>query len=270
MNSENQDLILYVFIGIAAMLLFGFGFLLVVVLSQRKRSQLQKSLSRLKEEQQNQLIEAAVRTEETERHRIAETLHDEVGAILSSAKLHLLGIKTATLDERDMGLHEKGRELLNEVIQKVRGISHNLHSNILKEFGLNEAISHFIKKVTQGTMIKATTALDDRYKSESPDDDISIYRMVQELVNNILKYANASELIISSTFDTEGLDLAIFHNGNGLTQEQFEEKRFQKEGLGLKNIQNRVILLKGNIRFTHGSEGYRINIHVPVKSATDE
>jgi two-component system NarL family sensor kinase len=252
------------------MLLFGFGFLLVVVLSQRKKSQLQKSLSVLKEEQQNQLIEAAVRTEETERHRIAETLHDEVGAILSSAKLHLLGIKTMNLDEKDKRLHEKGRELLNEVIQKVRGISHNLHSNILKEFGLNEAISHFVKKITQGTVIKASTALDDRYRSGNPEDDISIYRMIQELLNNILKYADASELLISSTFDWNGLDLVIFHNGNGLTQEEFEERRFQKEGLGLKNIQNRVILLKGNIRFTNGREGYRINIHVPVKPDADE
>ena len=89
--------------------------------------------------------------------------------------------------------------------------------------------------------------------------------MVQELVNNILKYADASEIIISSTYKNNELDLIIFHNGEGLTQEQFEKLRYDKEGLGLKNIQNRVILLKGNIHFTHGEEGYRINIHVPVK-----
>jgi signal transduction histidine kinase len=268
MNNNDQTLVLYVVIGIAAMLLFGISFLLTVVLSQRKKSQLQKSMARLREQQQNQLIEAAVRSEETERHRIAETLHDEVGAILSSAKLHLLGIKEDNLDEKDKRLHEKGRELLNEVIQKVRGISHNLHSNILKEFGLNEAIRHFIRKVTEGTMIHATEKLDDGYKTENPDNDISIYRMVQELINNILKYAHASELLVSSAYDGQMLDLVIFHNGSGLTQEQFEELRYQKDGLGLKNIQNRVILLKGNILFTRGTEGYRINIHIPVKTAS--
>ena len=201
-----------------------------------------------------------------ERHRIAETLHDEVGAILSSAKLHLLGIKTVNLDERDKGLHDKGSELLNDVIQKVRGISHNLHSNILKEFGLNEAIRHFIKKITKGTLINASTALDDSYKTENPDNDISIYRMVQELVNNILKYAHAKELIISSVYKNDELQLVLFHNGDGLTQQQFEELRYRKEGLGLKNIQNRVILLKGSIHFTNDNDGYRINIHIPVKS----
>ena len=260
------DLKFLVILGIAVMLLMVASVLLAVVFSQRKKNQHRNAMEKLREQQQNQLIEAAVRSEETERHRIAETLHDEVGAILSSAKLHLLGIKAEQLDERDQKLHEKGRELLNDVIHKVRGISHNLHSNILKEFGLNEAIRHFIKQISQSTVIHATTALDDNYKTENPDNDISIYRMVQELVNNILKYAHASEFIISSTHKDNELDIVLFHNGDGLTQEQFEELRYRKEGLGLKNIQNRIILLKGSIYFTHGTEGYRINIHVPVKS----
>jgi signal transduction histidine kinase len=255
-----------VIMGIGVMLLMVVSILFAVLFNQRKKNQHRTVLEKLREQQQNQLIESAVRSEETERHRIAETLHDEVGAILSSAKLHLLGIKAEVLDERDQKLHEKGRELLNDVIQKVRGISHNLHSNILKEFGLNEAIRHFIRKVTEGTILNATTALDDNYITNNPDNDISIYRMVQELVNNILKYATASELLISSTLDSNELNLVIFHNGDGLTQEQFEELRYQKEGLGLKNIQNRVILLKGTIHFTSGKEGFRINIQVPVKS----
>src|SRR5688572_13283083 len=194
---QTTDLRYLVIIGISVMLLLFTSFLVAVILNQRKKLKYQRSMEKLREQQQNQLIEAAVRSEESERHRIAETLHDEVGAILSSAKLHLLGIKSEGLDERDQKLHEKGRELLNDVIQKVRGISHNLHSNILKEFGLNEAVRHFIRKVTQGTIITATTALDDNYITVNPENDISIYRVIQELVNNILKYANATEIIIS-------------------------------------------------------------------------
>lgn len=263
--NPGSDIRFIVIIAIALMLLLFASFLVALIFNQRKKIKYQRSMEKLREQQQNQLIEAAVRSEETERHRIAETLHDEVGAILSSAKLHLLGIKENSLDEKDKKLYEKGRELLNDVIQKVRGISHNLHSNILKEFGLNEAIRHFLKKVTQGTIINTTEALDDNYQTENPDNDISIYRMVQELINNILKYANASELIVSSSLTENELDLVIFHNGNGLAQEQFEELRYRKEGLGLKNIQNRVILLKGKIHFTDGAEGYRINIQIPLK-----
>lgn len=266
MKQTTEDLTFLVIVGIAVMLLLIVSVLLAVIFNQRKKHQHRVAMNSLREQQQNQLIEAAVRSEETERHRIAETLHDEVGAILSSAKLHLLGIKPEGLDERDKGLHEKGKDLLNEVIQKVRGISHNLHSNILKEFGLNEAIRHFVRKVTQGTLIKASTPLDDNYVTVNPENDISIYRMIQELVNNILKYTGATELVISSTCQRDELALEVFHNGDGLTQKAFEELRFRKEGLGLKNIQNRIILLRGSINFTGGDDGYRIHIRVPVKT----
>ena len=147
MKNYFDNITFLVILGIAVMLLLVVSMLLAVIFNQKKKNQHRIALANLREQQHNQLIEAAIRSEESERHRIAETLHDEVGAILSSAKLHLLGIKTDQLDERDKGLHEKGRELLNEVIQKVRGISHNLHSNILKEFVLNEAIRHFVKKI---------------------------------------------------------------------------------------------------------------------------
>ena len=170
------DIKYLIIIGTAVMLLMVISILFAVIINQRKKNQHRTAMEKLREQQQNQLIEAAVRSEEQERHRIAETLHDEVGAILSSAKLHLLGIKADVLDDRDQQLHEKGRELLNDVIQKVRSISHNLHSNILKEFGLNEAIRHFVRKVTEGSVLDASTQLDDNYKTENPDNDMQTIR----------------------------------------------------------------------------------------------
>ena len=103
----DSDLTFIVILGIAVMLLMVVSILLAVIYNQRKKTQHQLAMDRLREHQQNQLIEAAVRSEESERHRIAETLHDEVGAILSSAKLHLLGIKEDKLDERDKALARK-------------------------------------------------------------------------------------------------------------------------------------------------------------------
>lgn len=266
--NPDLDIKYLVIIGISVMLVLFTSFILALYFSQRKKLKYQQNMQKLREEQQNQLIEAAVKSEESERHRIAETLHDEVGAILSSAKLHLLGIKADTLDEKDQQLHEKGRTLMNEVIQKVRGISHNLHSNILKEFGLNEAIRDFVHKTVSSSAVDADTNLDDNYISANHEDDISTYRTVQELVNNTLKYANASKLLISSSLKGSELDLEIWHNGEGLDQQQFDDLSFRKEGLGLKNIRNRIILLKGTIRFSKDPDGYRIHIHVPVKLKT--
>lgn len=256
-----------VILGIAVMLLLFTSFLLIFLYTQRRRLRFQKEVQQLREQQQNQLIEAAIRSEELERHRIAEQLHDEVGAILSSSKLHLQGIKTACLDERDKALYDKSKELLDDGIQKVRGISHNLHSNILKELGLNEAIRHFINKSVQSAMIRTTTELDDAYVTRVPENDISIYRLIQELVNNILKHARATRIAIRSEFRPGDLVVELRHDGTGLTQQQFEELRYHREGLGLKNIQNRVILLKGTITFAAGTPDNTITLHVPQNAS---
>lgn len=248
MNPAN-DITLLVTIGIAAMLLLVTGFLLIMILNQRKKWLLQKEMGILKEQQQNQLIEGAVRSEEGERHRIAEMLHDEVGALLSSSRIFLVEMNTQNLSAGDQQDHAKVKEMIDESIQKVRSISHNLHSTILKEFGLNEAIRHFMKKITGGTAITSTVELDDNYTMSNAETDLAVYRIVQELVNNLLKHAHPRHIGISSSLKENELELTIRHNGKGLTQEEFEELRYKSQGLGLKNIQNRIILLKGKLFF---------------------
>jgi len=265
MNSGGNDISFLVTISIAVMLLVVAGFLLVVMMNQRKKWFLQKEMSGLKEHQQNQLIEAAVRSEESERHRIAEMLHDEVGALLSSSRIFLVEMNTEKLTEDDKQDHAKVKEMIDESIQKVRTISHNLHSTILKEFGLNEAIRHFMKKITGGTVVNSTVELDDEYQISNAETDLAVYRIIQELVNNLIKHAHPRLINIRSSLGQNQLQLQIQHNGEGLTQDQFEELRFKPSGLGLKNIQNRIILLKGNILVTQLDTGkYKIQLTIPV------
>jgi signal transduction histidine kinase len=269
MNLPSNDIRFFLVVGIAAMLLLFVSFLLIFIFAQRRRIQYQSSLQSLKESQQHQLIDAAVRSEESERHRIAEELHDEVGAILSATKLHVYGIGTDNMDNNVKVLHKKCTTLLDEAIIKVRGISHNLHSSILKEFGLNEAIKHFAGKMSWGTVLNITTDLDYSYPTVDPKDDINVYRIIQELTNNILKHAHADKIRIESQFDKKVLTMTILHNGAGLSQTDFETLRYNKEGLGLKNIQNRVILLKGDLQFTKNTNGFQIDILIPRTHATE-
>ena len=259
------DITFMITMGIAGMLLLAVGFLLLMMVNQRKKWMLQKEMSGLKEHQQNQLIEAAVRSEEGERHRIAEMLHDEVGALLSSSRIFLVEMNTQNLSANDKQDHGKVKEMIDESIQKVRSISHNLHSTILKEFGLNEAIRHFMKKVAGGSTLNSVVELDEEYQVSNAETDLAVYRIIQELVNNLIKHAHPRLISITSALKENQLQLQILHNGEGLTQEQFEELRFKPVGLGLKNIQNRIILLKGTILFSKLDNGeYTIQLSIPV------
>jgi len=256
-----NDIGIVIICSIVLLLLLG-SFFIVHISSLKKKIKSQQGIQQLRDEQQNHLIACAVLSEEAERQRIGEELHDEVGAILSATKLHFANIETSTLPDRDAQLHIKSKELLDEAIQKVRLISQNLHSNILKEFGLNEAILHLIK-TTAGSIVHTELNLDDTYTAKDIAGDISTYRMIQELVQNIIEHALPTELFISSRFTNNELSILVEHNGKGLTQEVFEALLFKTSGLGLPTIQNRLILLKGTIAFAKRDKAYSILLNIP-------
>ena len=250
MNQTGLDNItVTIYIGIGVMMVLIISFLIAVLMSQRRKWKMMGEMQKLKEEQQNQLIEGAVRSEEGERHRISELLHDEIGALLSSSRIYLVEMKTDKLSADDQQDHAKAKELIDESINKVRSISHNLHSTILKEFGLNEAIRHFMKTISGGTTVISATELDEEYHLSNAETDLAVYRIIQELVNNMIKHAHPKNITIKSSLDNDQLKVTLQHDGDGLSQERFEELRYKHEGLGLKNIQNRIILLKGSILF---------------------
>ena len=265
MNQIDPEIDTLVIIGIATMLLLVVGLLLLFTINQRKKLKYHLDMQQLREKQQNQLIEAAVRSEEGERHRIAELLHDEVGALLSSSRIFLVEMNTQSFSEADKKDHSKVKSMIDESIQKVRSVSHNLHSTVLKEFGLNEAIQHFMYKVADGPNLKSKIDLDENYNHSNTETDLAVYRIIQELTNNLLKHAHPTLIEVNSKLDARALTLSLIHNGNGLTQEQFEELRYKPAGLGLKNIQNRIILLKGKIHFSRQDTGkYAIELTIPV------
>ncbi len=264
MEDQNSYIISLVVVGIGAMLILLIGFLLSFNLSQRRKFRYRQEMMQLREQQQNQLIEAAIRGEEAEKKRVAEELHDDVGAVLSATKLFMFNINTTALDDAGKASHEKCIDLLTESISKVRTISHNLHGGMLQNLGLNEAIRSFIKKISQGSTLQSDVELDESYDTLGADKDMHIYRMIQELCNNILKHSKPTKLAVSSWLEDKIVRFQIAYDGNGLSQQQFEALRYSANGLGLKNIQNRVVLIGGEIKFEAGPHENKTEVKVPV------
>jgi signal transduction histidine kinase len=127
---------------------------------------------------------------------------------------------------------------------------------------LNEAIRHFVK-TTSSNIINTNINLDESYTINDSDGNISTLRLVQELVQNIFKHAKPTYLNISSKFSDNQLSVEISHDGEGLTQQVFEELRYKTHGLGLRNIQNRLILLKGSIYFQKNEDSFTVSFTIP-------
>jgi len=265
LDIQSINVAVFVSIAIAVMLLLIISFLIAFNTSQRKKFQYHQSLLKLKEEQQKELIRMAVISEETERHRIAEQLHDEVGALLSASKLYLGSFYLKKDPGGDKEVYDKAMELLGLSIKKIRAISHNLHSVILKDGGLNDSIKDFVQKLNQPGKFEITTELEAHHFG-NVENDINIYRVTQELCGNIIKHSNATNVKITSHANGDILIFKVCHNGNGLAQSDFEKLRDEPNGLGLKNIQNRITLLNGKINFEKNNNENTITISVPVNN----
>lgn len=257
MNLSSLSIVL---LGVGAMLTLSTGIILFVVLYQRKVVAHKHELTIIQLQKEKELSEATIRAEEEERSRIAAELHDDVGAMLSSVRLYL---RNAGRQGADGEAVQRSQELLDESIGKVRNISHRLQPAMLQHLGLHKALQSFFDVFTK------TGTITIQYESEalpalSDNAALALYRIVQELVNNMMKYAHATEAFVHTYSDGARLCLQLSHNGQGITEERFNEYLEKKNASGLKNIVTRLNVLNGTIVFDTKNDLHHTTISIPV------
>jgi signal transduction histidine kinase len=231
-----------------------------VIIYQRKMIANQEERRKLQDEKQNDLLRAILETQESERERLAEDLHDSVGQVLSAVKLNLHRLdKTCANDEKVTFVLSNTRGLIDDCIQEIRSIIQNVRPPLLTDFGLAEALNDLCNKVqkTTGIQVSFNDETDKgRYEAET---EVTLYRIVQELFGNTIKHANATAIQISLVAKNNALLLSFKDNGSGY--DAFETTN----GSGLKNMQSRTHFIKGSIKITtERGEGMKAEIIVPI------
>lgn len=257
-----------VLIGTAGMLLFAIGVIAFVLVHQRRVIQYQMNLQKVKEQQQQLLLHAAIESEEKERQRIAGDLHDEVGASLSTIRLYLLqAAKKKTLEDTE-STTAAAKNILDEVMGKVRQISHRLSPEMLMKFGLADTLKNMAQKLDGTGSMKVSFFCEEDLQRLPPEKELAVYRIAQEITGNLLKHANATEVILQLQQREQKLYFSIEDNGRGFSQEAFENLKNTHGGLGLKNIQSRINILEATITFEtrkNGSPGTLTTLVIPVE-----
>jgi signal transduction histidine kinase len=189
---------------------------------------------------------AKVEGEELERARIAAILHDTVGATLSTASMWL---KNAEINDEKLNGNEdyqEGLKLLHIGLESIRDGAHNLMPDLLKRLGLPEAIGVYCSNVERATGITIQYQHCGPFESVSDEVALTVYRTIQELVNNVIKHANASTIILFLSCHKRLLAITVEDNGNG-----FDIKALKtSKGIGLQNISNNTRYLKGQFNVT--------------------
>jgi PAS domain S-box-containing protein len=234
------------------------NFLLAIVrdVTQRKKTEYELRQA------EHKIMEAIINTEETERSRIAQDLHDGLGPVLSTIKLYFQVYKDANDQEKRNMLSEKLSSTIQEAIKGVSEISHNISPHVLKNYGFYAALKQFIHRIALTNVV--IIQLDCNEETElNPNTGIILYRAISELINNSIKHASCNT--ISIVIQQKGGFLFVDYSDDGHGFDFIAISSSPARGSGLNNIVNRVNALKGKIDIESKVDfGMKARLKIPV------
>lgn len=212
-------------------------------LSQHQSALLEEKINRIEKEQQISSLQSMINGQETERTRIAKDLHDGLGGIFSTVKMHYSTLQRDTPTVRENPLYKKTLDLLDNASDELRRVAHNMMPEVLMKVGLTEALRDLCNNISSGKLLNVTLQTFGMEKRLGSSTEIMLYRIIQELVNNIIKHAHATEAIIQINRDGNRLSLTIEDNGVGFNTKEADEKR----SMGMATVKSRVAYLNGRL-----------------------
>lgn len=239
-----------------SMLLVAF-ILFYVILHQKKVNQYNLQLKEQELQKQNALIIALTEGEEKERKRLAEELHDGIGAKLSGLKMSLEYL--SELDHTDKELLNKVSIGVSESINELREISQNLKPSNLFSKGLNQTLTEFVEHLNNKSTCDYSLYIDNIDKVISQEMQFLMYRIISELLHNIQKHAAACKASIQVFLTEEGhIQLIAEDNGKGF------KEAMKANGIGISNIKSRIEVYNGKINIDSSSAGTIIIVEIPI------
>ena len=270
-TSPGSSVSLVLFFGTIGMLALTIGLIVFIIFHQRKVIRYQLRLQRMEQDQQKLLLNASIRLQEEERQRIAADLHDDAGPLLATARLYL-NENLVNLDKTtQLQSIYNAKSIIDDTIQLIRNISHSLMPPTLKNFGLESAVNDLFQKISGSGSMNASSRFHDYRERLQSENELIIFRVIQELVNNILKHSNASFIHLTQNTSGNKFFIRLHHDGRGITQNDFNKLNKSNVGLGLKNIQSRLKVLHGKIFFEKDMSQtyYKVTIEL-VKEEDDK
>jgi signal transduction histidine kinase len=240
---QNKIQIL-LFIGLAVLIILIFGFVFYRN-KQHQKAELIKENNR----QEKLRFKAVIDSEEKERIRVAKELHDGLGQLLSSAKLNMSSLEDG-IQKEDEYLLKNSLTIIDDAVNEVRNISHNMMPTALMNYGIIEAITGLVNKINDSKQITIIFNNNNFSITLNKETEIALYRIIQEIINNMLKHSKATHIEIDLFNLINQIKLNITDNGIGFNVAEIKDSK----GIGWQNIYSRVSMLNGNIDIISSSE----------------
>jgi len=221
-------------VGVLLMTGLGFTIILVTKISSERVLREQQKLTTLQLNHQKEILRHSLNVQEQERERISGELHDGL-----ASKLHVVRLLLATGQSSDPAQQQQIKGLVDDVLNLTRGISRELYPPLLEEMGLSSALQDFLLPLHRHMTIEFS------FRGELTIDknrDVHLFRIVQELVQNVLKHAGATCIKLAVRTSVNGIFICLADNGRGFNLEAVQKSA------GMKNLASRVQLLNGKYK----------------------
>jgi len=250
---------IYFLTGTGTILIILFVFLFYQNKARKDKIIAQQKIRQLEDEKKLLAARSIVDGQEEERKRIANELHDGLGVLLSTAKIQFSAIKDKNPENQP--LIDKATKLIEQAAGDVRKISHNMMPGLLTRFGLFEAVEDLFENLNDGDAMSAELRFNGAPCRLAENQEIMLYRIVQEMVNNSLKHAEASKVFLGFDVMAKMLKVNYSDNGKGFDPEKI---RISKS-LGLTSIHSRVKFLGGELAIdAHPGLGVKYSFEIPI------
>ena len=264
-SSSSNYIMLF---GTLAMVSLTLGIVFFVIFHQRKVIRFNEQLKLLEDEKQQILLNASIKFQEEERNRIAADLHDDVGPLLATARLYLNENLINQEPAAQLQSIFSAKQIIDDAIQLIRNISHSMMPPTLKNFGLESALSDLFQKINGSGTLNASVRFHDYRTRLKLEQELLIFRIMQELINNIIKHSSAGFIHLTQNANGTHSYFRLHHDGQGIVQTEFDRLNHVSTGLGLKNIASRMKVLNGRIFFEIDPSHtyYKVTLEIPKES----
>jgi PAS domain S-box-containing protein len=211
---------------------------------------------------EGRILDTIISTEEKEREKFARNLHDELGPLLSSIKMYIHSLSSSSEEPKRNFIISQLKVILDEVIQSTKELSNDLSPHILANYGLIAALEWFINQLKPYIAINLESNLgDERYPSSL---ELSIYRIIKELINNTVKHSQATKITIRIHLILRNIHLHYSDNGIGFNEQW--QNNYDQMGMGMSNILSRCRFINAASKFYNNApNGMSFELQVPVE-----
>ncbi|MEO1032061.1 MAG: ATP-binding protein [Bacteroidota bacterium] len=260
LNEKEKDFQLAI-LGSSLLLITSLGIWLFYRQKQKLKN---KEIETLVAQKELSKLEALIAGEENERKRIAQDLHDGINGDLSVIKYKMTSIDQNRFKPKEEEAFSMAIDMLDNAIDQVRHISHNLVPPSLQNFNLIEALQQFSSKISSTNTIKINFQQYGEYLKLNKDAETAIYRIIQELITNSVKHSKATKALVQINSHDENLHITVEDNGIG-----FDTTKTYK-GIGFKNIESRVALLNADFSVDSNSKGSTFTVDINTSELRDD